>query len=167
MPSPLDHRPSPAGDGRALDELDRQILRCLQRNGRITNAELAKQVRLSPSPCLRRVKQLEASGHVTGYTATLDRELLGRGLTVVVLVSLVSQRQEVLEAFEAAVDGIEDVLTCLLIAGEADYLLTIAVRDLAAYQELYTGRLGELPGVASMKSLVTMKAVKDSAVLPV
>jgi Lrp/AsnC family leucine-responsive transcriptional regulator len=151
----------------ALDPIDRDILRRLQAEGRITNAELAKQVRLSPSPCLRRVKNLEQSGYITGYTAVLDPHRLGRGLTVVVLVSLTSQRQEVLEAFERAVEQIDDVLTCLLIAGEADYLLTVAVRDLEAYQQLYTRRLGDLPGVASMKSLVTMKAVKSSTALPV
>ena len=88
-------------------------------------------------------------------------------MTVVVLVSLSSQRQEVLGAFERAVSAIDDVLTCHLIAGEADYLLTVAVRDLGAYQTLYTGRLGELPGVASMRSLVTMKVVKSSTALPV
>ncbi len=167
MPSPPGGGGQPDAGPPPLDTIDRDILRRLQADGRITNAELAKQVRLSPSPCLRRVKNLEQSGYISGYTAVLDPARLARGLTVVVLVSLTSQRQDVLEAFERAVDQIEDVLTCLLIAGEADYLLTVAVRDLGAYQQLYTGRLGDLPGVASMKSLVTMKAVKSSTALPV
>ena len=167
MPSPPGGGGQPDAGPPPLDTIDRDILRRLQADGRITNAELAKQVRLSPSPCLRRVKNLEQSGYISGYTAVLDPARLARGLTVVVLVSLTSQRQDVLEAFERAVDQIEDVLTCLLIAGEADYLLTVAVRDLGAYQQLYTGRLGDLPGVASLKSLVTMKAVKSSTALPV
>lgn len=155
------------GGSHRLDALDREILRRLQADGRITNAELAKRVRLSPSPCLRRVKALEQAGYIRGYAAVLDPARLERALTVVVLVRLVSQRQEALQAFESAVAQIDDVLTCLLIAGEADYLLTVAVRDLDAYQHLYTGRLGDLPGVASMKSLVTMKTVKSSTALPV
>jgi Lrp/AsnC family transcriptional regulator, leucine-responsive regulatory protein len=150
-----------------LDGLDRAILRELQADGRLTNVELAKRIRLSPSPCLRRVKALEERGYIRGYTATLDRELLGRGLHVFVMVSLTSQRQETLDAFEQGVAELDDVLECHLIAGEADYLLAVAVDDLAAYQRFFTGRLGELPGVASLKSLITMKAVKNTTALPV
>jgi len=150
-----------------LDRLDRDILRELQRDGRLTNVELAKRVRLSPSPCLRRVKALEERGYIRGYAATLDRGLLRRGLHVFVMVSLTSQRQETLEAFERGVAALDDVLECHLIAGEADYLLAVAVEDLNAYQRFFTERLGELPGVASLKSLITMKAVKNTSELPV
>ncbi len=151
----------------SLDSTDRAILRLLQRDGRLTNAELAKRVNLSPSPCLRRVRALEQAGYITGYAAVLDPARLDRSLHVMVMVSLTSQRQDTLDAFERAIAELDDVLACYLIAGEADYLLTVAVKDLEAYQRLYTGRLGELPGVASMKSLVTMKAVKASTALPV
>jgi Lrp/AsnC family transcriptional regulator, leucine-responsive regulatory protein len=150
-----------------LDALDRAILRELQRDGRLTNVELAKRVRLSPSPCLRRVKTLEDRGYIRGYTATLDRGLLRRGLQIYVMVSLTSQRQETLQAFERGVAALDDVLECHLIAGEADYLLTVVVEDLDAYQRLFTKRLGELPGVASLKSMVTMKVVKSTTALPV
>lgn len=150
-----------------LDALDRAILRHLQEDGRLSNVELAKRVRLSPSPCLRRVKQLEERGYISGYTALLDRVRLKRALHVVVLVSLTSQRQEVLEAFEREVAALEDVLECYLIAGEADYLVTVAVEDLQAYQRFFTERMGELPGVASLKSMITMKAVKHTTALPV
>jgi Lrp/AsnC family transcriptional regulator, leucine-responsive regulatory protein len=156
----------PAPD-QPLDALDRAILRELQEDGRLTNVELAKRVRLSPSPCLRRVKALEDRGYIRGYTATLDRTLLGRGLHVFVLVSLTSQRQETLEAFERGIAALDDVLECHLIAGEADYLLVVAVEDLDAYQRFYTERLGELPGVASLKSMITMRAAKKTAALPV
>lgn len=150
-----------------LDRIDREILRALQSDGRLTNAELAKRVRLSPSPCLRRVKALEQGGYITGYRAVLDPRRMQRELTVVVLISLTSQHHTALAQFENAVHEIEDVQTCLLIAGEADYLLTVAVRDLDAYQKLYSTRLGDLPGVASIRSLVTMKQVKNSAELPI
>jgi DNA-binding Lrp family transcriptional regulator len=97
----------------------------------------------------------------------LDRGRMRRGLQVFVMVSLTSQRLETLEAFERAVAGLDDVLECHLIAGEADYLLSVAVGDLDSYQRFFTKRLGELPGVASLKSLVTMKAVKRTTALPV
>ncbi len=150
-----------------LDGLDRAILRALQEDGRLTNVDLARQVGLSPSPCLRRVKSLEERSYIQGYAASLDPARLGRALQVVVMVRLSDQRQETLAAFEEAVVGIEDVLRCSLIAGDADYLLTVQVRDLDSYHALYTERLGELPGVASLRSLVTMKAVKDTRALPV
>jgi len=141
----------PGGPGPdPLDALDREILRHLQEDGRLSNVELAKRVRLSPSPCLRRVKSLEERGYIRGYAALLDRGRMRRALHVYVMVSLTSQRQETLEAFERGVAALDDVLECYLIAGEADYLLTVAVQDLDAYQRFFTERLGELPGVASL-----------------
>jgi len=173
-PRPFDVRPGDVagveaavpGTFEALDRLDRAILRELQDDGRLTNVELAKRVRLSPSPCLRRVKALEERGYIRGYTALLDRGRLGRGLHVFVMVSLTSQRQETLEAFERGVAALDDVLECHLIAGEADYVLAVAVADLDAYQHFFTEKLGELPGVASLKSMITMKAVKKTTTLP-
>jgi Lrp/AsnC family leucine-responsive transcriptional regulator len=150
-----------------LDALDRDILRLLQADGRLTNVELAKRVRLSPSPCLRRVKSLEDRGYIRGYTALLDRGKVRRALHVVVMVSLTSQRQETLEAFEAAVRDLEDVLECHLVAGESDYLVTVAAENLDAYQRFFTKRLGELPGVASLRTLISMKTVKSTTALPV
>lgn len=150
-----------------LDALDRAILRSLQTDGRLTNVELAKRVRLSPSPCLRRVKSLEDRGYIRGYTALLDRARVGRGLHVVVMVSLTSQRQETLEAFERSVAALDDVLECYLMAGESDYLLVVATADLDSYQRFFTKRLGELPGVASLRTLISMKTVKSTTVLPV
>lgn len=150
-----------------LDKLDRAILRELQRDGRLTNVDLARRVGLTPSPCLRRVKALEERGYITGYAAVLDPVRLGRSLQVVVMVSLTDQRQETLRAFEEAVARLDDVVGASLIAGDADYLLTVLVRDLDSYHALFTQRLGELPGVVSMRSLVTMKTVKDTRALPV
>jgi Lrp/AsnC family transcriptional regulator, leucine-responsive regulatory protein len=150
-----------------LDAVDRDILRHLQADGRLTNVELAKRVRLSPSPCLRRVKSLEDRGYIRGYTALLDRGKVGRALHVVVMVSLTSQRQETLEAFERGVSRLDDVLECHLVAGESDYLLTVAATDLESYQRFFTECLGELPGVASLRTLISMKTVKSTTALPV
>jgi Lrp/AsnC family transcriptional regulator, leucine-responsive regulatory protein len=150
-----------------LDPLDRDILQLLQADGRLTNVELAKRVRLSPSPCLRRVRSLEDRGYIRGYTALLDRDRVGRALQVFVMVSLSSQRQETLESFETAVAALEEVLECYLMAGESDYLLVVAARDLDAYQQFFTNRLGELPAVASLRSMVAMKTVKSTTALPV
>lgn len=150
-----------------LDPLDRAILRELQVDGRLTNVELAKRVRLSPSPCLRRVKSLEDRGYITRYQAVLDRLKMGRGLRVFVMVSLSSQRQETLEAFEQGVADLDEVLECFLVAGTSDYLLGVAVADLDAYQRFFTKKLGELPGVTSLRSLISMKTVKYTTNLPV
>ncbi|WP_088286249.1 Lrp/AsnC family transcriptional regulator [Kineosporia sp. A_224] len=154
-----------------LDSTDRQILRELQADGRISNVELAERVRLSPSPCLRRVKSLEERGYIRGYIrgymAVLDREQVDRGMYVHVMVSLTSQRQETLEEFERAVSALPEVLECYLMAGESDYLLAVAVADLEAYQRFFRERLGEVPGVASLRSLISMKTVKYTTALPV
>lgn len=159
--------PGAAGLDLELDAIDREILRQLQDDGRLSNVDLANRVRLSPSPCLRRVKSLEERGYICGYVALLDRSRVRRSLHVVVMVSLTSQRQEALEAFEKGVRALDDVLECYLVAGEADYLVTVAVKDLEAYQRFFIGRLSELPGVASLKSMITMKTVKRTTKLPV
>lgn len=166
MPSAVDPG-SRATDVDRLDRLDRRILRELQRDGRLTNVDLARRVGLSPSPCLRRVKSLEDRGYISRYAALLDPLRLGRSLRVVVMVSLTDQRQETLRAFEEAVLGVDDVIACSLIAGDADYLVTVVAANLDAYHAIFTERLGELPGVVSMRSLVTMKTVKDTHELPV
>ena len=163
MPSAVD----PGSRATDVDRLDRRILRELQRDGRLTNVDLARRVGLSPSPCLRRVKSLEDRGYISRYAALLDPLRLGRSLRVVVMVSLTDQRQETLRAFEEAVLGVDDVIACSLIAGDADYLVTVVAANLDAYHAIFTERLGELPGVVSMRSLVTMKTVKDTHELPV
>ena len=150
-----------------LDAVDRQILRELQADGRLSNVDLAERVRLSPSPCLRRVKSLEERGYIRGYMAVLDRARVNRGMYVHVMVSLTSQRQETLETFERAVADLPEVLECYLMAGESDYLLAVAVADLDAYQRFFRERLGEVPGVASLRSLISMKTVKYTTALPV
>lgn len=149
-----------------MNRLDRAILSHLIADGRLANAELAERVGLSPSPCLRRVRNLERTGVITGYHATVDPAALGRGLQVLLHVEMAIQDQATLEAFEAAVARIDEVTECRRMFGHPDYLLWIAAADLGAYERLYMSRLTSLPGVARTNSQFTMKTVKQTALLP-
>jgi len=123
-------------------------------------------VGLSPSPCLRRVRNLERAGIITGYHATVDLTALGRGLQVLVHVEMAIQDRAAIEAFEAAVTRIDEVTECRRMFGHPDYLLWISTSDLDAYERLYIDKLTSLPGVARTNSQFTMKTVKKSPGLP-
>jgi Lrp/AsnC family leucine-responsive transcriptional regulator len=143
----------------ALDRTDRQILECLQADGRLTNAALAERVHLSPSACLRRVQALEAQGVIAGYRAMLDPQSLGRGTIVFVEIGLSSQREDALEAFERAVRDCPPIEECHLMSGGADYLLRIAVADLAAFEQVHRRELSRLPHVAQIRSSFSLRTV--------
>lgn len=143
----------------AFDDIDAAILAELQRDGRVSSAELGERVGLSASACHRRVKALEASGLIRGYVALLDAEALGRGLTVIVLATLENQRRETLEAFERAVAEIEEVMECHLTTGAEDYLLRLQVRDARDYERVHRERLSGLPGLARLVSNIAMRTV--------
>ncbi|WP_224391011.1 Lrp/AsnC family transcriptional regulator [Pseudonocardia sp. ICBG1293] len=145
-----------------MDRVDRAILDQLVQDGRIANTELAHRVGLSPSPCLRRVRALEEAGVITGYHAAVDPAALGHGLQVLVHVDMADQRQATVEAFEAAVQQVEEVVSCRRMFGNPDYLLAVAVSGFAAYERLYMGTLTALPGVATTKSQFIMKVVKQA-----
>jgi len=142
-----------------LDDVDRAILTLLQAEGRLANAELAERVGLSASACHRRVRALEASGVIAGYVALLDAEKAGRGLTVIVLVTLENQKRETMERFEAAVAGVDEVMECHLTTGAEDYLLRLMVRDAKDYERVHRERLSGLPGVARLVSNIAMRTV--------
>ncbi|TRD17375.1 Lrp/AsnC family transcriptional regulator [Palleronia caenipelagi] len=150
----------------SLDETDLRILRQLQRSGRLTNAELSEQVSLSPSACHRRVARLEREGAISSYVALLDRAALGRKTTVFVEITLAGQSDEVLESFEAAVRRIPEVQECYLMAGTADYLLKVVVRDSEDFGNLHRSKLARLPGVAQMQSSFALKRVRETTELP-
>jgi DNA-binding Lrp family transcriptional regulator len=151
-----------------MDKLDRAILAHLQEDGRLSNAELAERVGLSPSPCLRRVRALEAGGVVAGYRAVLDPAKVGCAFQVLVHVTMgVGERKETMEAFEAGVAELDEVIECRRMFGDPDYLLWVAVEDLEAYERLYMGKLVGLPGVARTTSQLTLKTVKPGGRLPV
>ena len=149
-----------------LDAIDRRILAALQRDARIANVDLAAEVGLSPSPCLRRVRLLEEAGVVTGYRASLDRAALGLGLTVFVAVKVGQHTDSHADAFRTAVAALPEVVSCHLVSGESDFLLQVVLPDLAAYETLLIGTLLRLPGVQDIRSNFAIQTVKAPGPLP-
>lgn len=151
-----------------LDRYDREILRLLQQDGRISNQDLADRIGLSPSPCLRRVRALEEAGLITGYRALVDAKALGLSLMALIHISTDQHTPERFESFESAVREIPEVLECLLITGQAaDYQLKVAVKDMDAYQELLLNRITRIPGVTGVHSSFVLRRVVDRTTLPV
>lgn len=150
----------------AFDAIDRRILAALQEDGRLSNVELAERVGLSPSPCLRRVRRLEAAGVIRGYRALLDRQRLGLGLTVFASIKIEGHQEEHTNAVQEAFRALPEVVACHLVSGESDFLLEVVVPDLGAYERLLLGRLLKLPGVKDVRSSFAMRQVKAAAPLP-
>lgn len=148
------------------DETDRRILAVLQAEGRISNADLAERVHLSPSACHRRVQRLEEEGLISGYVALLDARRMGRGTTVFVEITLTGQAEELLDAFERAVARVPEVLECHLMAGSADYLLKVATADTDDFARIHRRALSALPGVRGMQSSFVLRTVRESTALP-
>jgi len=149
-----------------LDRIDREILRLLQQDGRLANAQLADAVALSPSACLRRLQRLESSGVIEGYAARLDGAAIGRPNTVFIEVTLNSQGSNALDAFERAVAACPAVLECHLMSGDFDYLLRVAVADMADYERLHRQQLAAFPHVARIRTAFAMRAVVPSRGYP-
>lgn len=149
-----------------LDDTDLRILRVLQKQGRITHAELAEAVHLSPSSCHRRVQRLEETGVIRDYVALLNARAVGRLTTVFVEISLSAQADEVLDAFEQAVARVPDILECHLMTGSADYLLKVVARDSEDFARIHRQYLARLPGVARMQSSFALKTVFKTTALP-
>ena len=133
----------------------------------MSNLDLARTVGLSPTPTLRRVRQLERSGAIRGYRAIIDPEAVQRSFQVLVWVDLVQGTRESIEAFESALLDIPDVIEAQRLFGEPDYLLRVAVRDSAEYEHLYTNRLAALPGVRKARSQIGMKTIRQGSTLPI
>ena len=144
-----------------MDDFDRRILRELETDGRITNASLAQHIGLSPSACLRRVQELEASGLIRGYRAVLDRSRLGAEITVFVMVGLSAHLAKDARAFEEAMDAAEEVRECHNITGSVEYLLRVEVDSLESYKSFHADVLGTLPQVASITSHISLGSSKD------
>lgn len=143
-----------------LDRLDMSILRLLERNGRATMNEIGEAIGLSPSPVTRRVRLLEESGVITGYTAQIDEVALGYGFSVFVSVKLDRQVDEALAQFEAAILLLPEVVDCWLMTGNRDYLLRIATSGIAEFERFLVGKFTKLPGVASIESSIPLRRVK-------
>ncbi|RJF89877.1 Lrp/AsnC family transcriptional regulator [Oleomonas cavernae] len=143
----------------ALDRMDHAILDVLKRDGRMTATELAGRVGLSASACSRRIKRLEDVGVITGYGAAINEAARARGLTVVVFVSLHSQTEEFLSAFERAVQRCENVVEGYLLSGPFDYSLRVLARDVGDYERIHKEQLSRLPGVSRMQSNFALRKV--------
>ena len=151
----------------SFDRIDRQILAHLQQDGRMTNVELAERVGLTAPPCLRRVRALEEAGVIRGYHADLDPASLGFPITVFAMVSLRSQAEHDLAAFEAHVAEIPEIRECHMLNGEIDFILKIVASDLKSFQEILTTHLTPAPNVASVKTSLTIRTAKSTSGIPV
>jgi Lrp/AsnC family leucine-responsive transcriptional regulator len=150
-----------------LDATDRRILAALQKDGRITNAELSEAVNLSPSACHRRVQRLEEDGLIAAYVALLDARKMGKPTTVFVEITLQSQAEDLLDAFEREVARVPDILECHLMAGSADYLLKIMAEDTEDFARIHRRYLARLPGVRQMQSSFALRTVVQTTALSV
>lgn len=149
-----------------LDEIDQKILKHLQEEARVSNADLADRVGLSPAPCLRRVRALEERGVIRKYVTLLDPAALDLAVTIFVQISLDLQVEDRSEIFERAITRRPEVLECYLMTGDADYLVRVVVPDVAAYERFLKDVLTRVDGVAGIKSSFALKQVKYSTVLP-
>lgn len=150
-----------------LDATDLQILALLQAEGRLSNAELARRIGLTPPPTLERVRRLERAGVIRGYMARIEPAALGHHLAVFATVSLTMHQSDAVEAFMAAVQEVPEVLECHHLAGESDYLLKMVVADTADYERLLRQKLLRLPGVQRIRSSVVLSAIKEHSPLPI
>ncbi len=150
-----------------LDRIDRKVLDELQRDGRISNVDLAARVNLSESACLRRVRSLEQEGLIDRYVALLNQKQIGLSGTVFVHIVLRREEQSELAAFEAAIQEIPEVMECYLMTGEFDYLLRLVVADMADFERLHNGALTRLPGVSRVNSSVAIRTVRKTTELPI
>jgi Lrp/AsnC family transcriptional regulator, leucine-responsive regulatory protein len=149
-----------------LDRTDYRILDHIQQNARISNIELAEAVGLSPSPCLRRVKALEAAGVIKRYAGIVDAGAVGLPISIFVNVSLDRQERKGLEGFEKRIRSYPEVMECYLMTGNADYLVRIVVPDLQSYERFLADKLTRIPGVANIQSSFALKQVVYSTALP-
>lgn len=149
-----------------MDSKDRQIIRALQRDGRMTNQDLAEAVNLSPSPCLRRVRNLEASGVIRGYSADVDAAAYGMAITVFVRIRLERHNETDVQSFEGKVRRMDEVLECHVLTGAMDYQLRVLVPDLEAYESFIRNRIHPIGGIASIDTSFVYGTVKKTAVFP-
>lgn len=150
-----------------LDKIDKNILRILQKEGRITNAKLSQDIGLSPAPTLERVKKLEQNGYIKSYHAVLDKDKLGLGVSTFVMVSLKQHNKQTIEKFMTAINKLEEVVECHHTTGTADFMLKVVSEDIAAYQKLMLEEISNIEVIADMQSMVVLSTFKDSKAIPV
>jgi Lrp/AsnC family transcriptional regulator, leucine-responsive regulatory protein len=149
-----------------LDRTDLLILHLLQQDGRRTNVEVAEEVALSASPCLRRIKKLEETNVIRGYRAIIDRDAVGLGLTVIVEIKVGRHSKENASVLQAALVAIPEVVACHMISGAADFIAEVVVKDLKAYEQLLTDKLLVLDMIENIRSNFSLRRIKSNAPLP-
>lgn len=150
-----------------LDQIDHKILKFLQENARITNAELAEKVGLSPTPCLRRLRRLETDGIIRGYHTEVNREALGVNVTVIILVKLEREDDKTLREFEASIKARDEVMECYLVTGKFDYFIRVVIPSLAAYETFLSETILRMPNVETVESSFTLREVERKVVIPI
>lgn len=149
-----------------MDAIDRKIIREIQKDGALTNLELSEKVNLSPSPCLRRVKNLEKTGLIQGYTAIIDPESYGLPINSFVSIRLSEQTDSRIKAFEDAIQALDEVLDCYLMSGQQDYLLRVVSSSLKSYENFIREKLTRIPGISSLESNFAFGQVKRKNIYP-
>jgi Lrp/AsnC family transcriptional regulator, leucine-responsive regulatory protein len=149
-----------------LDDIDKKILQILQTNAKITNAQLSKDIGLSPAPTLERVKKLETSGLIKSYHAELDTEMLGLGVQMFVQVTLKGHNKRNIDVFLSHIQSIPEIIECHHVTGSGDFLLKVISRDISTYQKLMLEKVSEIEVVDSLQSMVILSTFKDSKELP-
>jgi len=150
-----------------LDSIDKKIIHLLQENGRITNNELANRIGLTTTPTLERVKRLEREGVIKGYTAWIDRELIGKGLTVFCSIKLSVHKLGKINEFKNSMDGLSEVLACYNTTGEYDYLLHVVVSDTREYEHFLREKLTQVPGVERIYTGIVLSVLKEQSKIDV
>ena len=150
-----------------LDKIDRKILEILQSDAKITNAQLAKDIGLSPAPTLERVKKLETSGLIKSYHAQLDTQMLGLGVSIFILISLSSHKMNQINSFVDKIKKLSEVTECHHITGSGDFLLKVLTTDIPSYQKLILEKLSQIEEIGNMQSMVVLANYKQSKVLPI
>ena len=149
-----------------MDKIDKQILSILQTNGKITNAQLSKEVGLSPAPTLERVKKLETAGIIRSYHASVDPAMLGLGVSTFVQVGLTGHNKDVIRVFLDEIDRIDEIIECHHITGSGDFILKIVTHDIASYQKLMLEKVSAIEVVDTLQSMVILSTFKDSKRMP-
>lgn len=150
-----------------MDNIDKKIVFELQKNGRLSNFDLAEKVGLSPSPCLRRIKNLEKKKIISGYTAIIDEELFGYPITAFVSVRLENQTDGTLKVFEEGISHLDEVVDCWLVTGNRDYLLRVVAINLKTYEKFMREDLTKIKGIASIETNFALGSVKTKQPLPI
>ncbi|TAE40967.1 MAG: Lrp/AsnC family transcriptional regulator [Runella slithyformis] len=150
-----------------LDLIDRKVLEILQSNAKITNAQLSKEIGLSPAPTLERVKKLEQHNIIKSYHAHLDRESVGLGVTTFIQVTLTGHKKDVTDMFVRKINEVAEIIECHHITGSGDFLLKAISKDIASYQKLLLERINEIEEVASTQTMVILSTFKESKVMPI